>query len=190
MPDWFVIRPTRFPCTSAGGCSTKTSTPGRTTGADAHAEVTATRRAAVRLIRSVTCYASRPRLQPHARSLLGSPFHSERADPGRALDAGAGVLGQTRGERGDFAGRALGGRRSGRADHGGGAERVAHLRVRVCRGRRRAADGPAGRGVGERPRLVAGRALARVWLEPVGEAGPVARGARQFSGGAAHGRDG
>src|SRR5437763_15568128 len=122
MPDWFVISPTRLPRTSAGGCATKTSTPGRTTGADAHAKVATTSRAAVRVIGSVTCYAPRPRLQPHARSLLGSPSHRERAGPGRPMDAGAGLLGQTRGERGDFTGRALGGGRGVRADHGGGAE--------------------------------------------------------------------
>src|SRR6266853_1130919 len=109
MPDWFVMRPTRLPRTSAGGCSTKTSTPGRTAGADAHARAVATGRAGKRFMISVTCYALRPRLQPHARSLLGSPPHSEGPGPGRALDAGAGVLGQARGERGDFAGRALGG---------------------------------------------------------------------------------
>src|SRR5437762_2528940 len=67
MPDWFVISPTRLPRTSAGGCSTKTSTPGRTTGADAHADAAATSRAVNRFMISVTCYASRPRLQPHAR---------------------------------------------------------------------------------------------------------------------------
>src|SRR3989442_7021293 len=122
MPDWLVINPIRLPRTSAGGCSTKTSTPGRTTGADAHARAVATSRAGERFMISVTCYALRPRLQPHACSLLGSPPRSERAGPGRALDAGAGVLGQTRGKRGDFAGRALGGGRSVRAAHGGGAE--------------------------------------------------------------------
>src|SRR6266487_6423960 len=122
MPDWLVISPTRLPRTSAGGCSTKTSTPGRTAGAEAHAKADATRKAAERVMRSVTCYALRPRLQPHARSLLGSPSHTEHAGSGCALDAGAGVLGQTRVERGDFAGRALGSGRSVRAVHGSGAE--------------------------------------------------------------------
>src|SRR2546428_3690291 len=125
MPDWFVINPTRLPRTSVGGCSTKTSMPGRTTGADAHARAVATRRAGERFMISVTCYALRPRLQPHACSLLGSAPHSERAGPGRDLDARAGVHGQARGERGDLPGRALGGGRSVRAAHGGGAQRVA-----------------------------------------------------------------
>src|SRR6266568_2844759 len=177
MPDWFVINPTRLPRTSAGGCSTKTSTPGRTTGADAHAKAAATSRAAERFMVSVTCYALRPRLQPHARSIFGSPHHAKRAGPGRALDARAGVLGKACGERGDFAGRALGGGRSVRAADGTGAERVADVRVPVCRRCHRPAGRPAGRDAGERAGLVAGRALARVRLEPIGDAGRVARGA-------------
>src|SRR5206468_1924785 len=114
MPDWFVINPTRLPRTSAGGCSTKTSTPGRTAGADAHAKAAATSRAGERFMISVTRYALRPRLQPDARS-LGSPPRNQRAGPSRAL--------------------------------------------------------------------------ARVRLEPIGEAGRVARGAGRIASGAAHRRD-
>src|SRR5205809_2433 len=167
MPDWFVINPTRLPRTSAGECSTKTSTPGRTAGADAHAKAAATSRAGERFMISVTRYALRPRLQPDARS-LGSPPRNQRAGPSRALDAGAGVLGQARRERGDVAGRALGGGRSVRAAHGTGAERVADVRVPVCRRCHRPAGRPAGRDAGERPGLVAGRALAGVRLGPIG----------------------
>src|SRR5439155_1379022 len=155
MPDWFVINPTRLPRTSAGECSTKTSTPGRTAGADAHAKAAATSRAGERFMISVTRYALRPRLQPDARS-LGSPPRNQRAGPSRALDAGAGVLGQARGERGDVAGRALGGGRSVRAADGTGAERVADVRVPVCRRCHRPAGRPAGRDAGGRPGLVGG----------------------------------
>src|SRR5947199_2938595 len=117
--------------------------PGRTTGADAHATAAATSRAAERFMISVTCYALRPRLQPHAGLRVDSPPRSERAGPGCALDAGAGVLGQTRGERGGFAGRAVGGRRSVRAYDERGAESVADVRGRICPPRRGRAERPA-----------------------------------------------
>src|SRR5881394_1230359 len=64
------MRPTRLPSTRAGGCSAKISTPGRTAGADAQPKVAATSKAVVRVMNSVTCYAPRPRLQPHAGSVL------------------------------------------------------------------------------------------------------------------------
>src|SRR5256714_7108347 len=87
MPDWFVINPTRLPRTSADGCSMKISMPGRTAGADAHAKVAATSRAAVRVMSSVTCYALRPRLQPRATERLLHEFRRQLQRAEGRIDA-------------------------------------------------------------------------------------------------------
>src|SRR2546421_12823351 len=93
MPDWFVINPTRLPRTSADGCSMKISMPGRTAGADAHAKVAATSRAAVRVMSSVTCYAPRPRLQPRSAAFPRSENASTRGSSGNLTQHGSVVSG-------------------------------------------------------------------------------------------------